>query len=130
MINDDTVRAANIREIMYRGGEECQLRQIDAIYELAGKMIDPSDKFEINYFDLDPIQTIPPLPHPINKQLLVKVYKDRKDCPVWGIGRDNGEQDYVIQCIDNNLIVTCQKYLRYVVRGRSNRQRYWVRVPY
>lgn len=126
IVNDETVRAANIREIIFKGGVEKELRKRDAIYELAGELVEcnESSKIEIDTFDLEPLSVF------VSRELLVKVYKDRHDCPIGGLARHKNETEYTLLRWTGFLGTIQLRYQLFVVQSKPDSQPviYWVRT--
>lgn len=126
IVNDETVKAANIREIVFGGGEEKELRKQDAIYQLAGELVEQneSSKIDIEYFDLEPPSVF------VSRQLVVKVYKDRNDCPIGGLAKHKGEEDYTVLKMTEFFGMIRLRYQIFAIKPKpeSEPRFYWVRV--
>lgn len=122
MVNDESAKLDNIREILYTCTEEYEIKKGRAIYELAHYVLSETSKFDIEYIDLESPTRL------IKRQLIVKVYKDRGDCPIGGIAKKKDEPDHYLQKMTQDLQVITQKYSLFVIQVTGEPRLYWVRI--
>lgn len=121
-VTDASVQFDNIIEIQYNSTEEYERRKGRAIYELTHNLLSETSKFDIEYIDTEP----PTLN--IKRQLIVKVYKDRSDCPIGGLAQNKDEPDHYLTTVNQNLQARVQKYSVFVIEGKLKTHFYWVRT--